>query len=123
MAKFEIAEYWGDDCTFPDIREKYTINSKNLNTALKRVLKTIKPQIKPHLDIDESNEYKTIITWFPYPSKNKIGYCETIEIIDLAKQKQLLKEVRELKELDKDVLNPWKYEVEKQNQLLKEIRG
>ena len=121
MAKFEIVVSVSDDCTFPDVQDKEIINSKNLNTALKRVLKTIKPQIKPHLDIDESNEYKTIITWFPYPSKNKIGYCETIEIIDLAKQKQLLKEIRELKELDKDILNPWKYEVEKQKEKI--IRG
>jgi hypothetical protein len=81
MEKFEIKTYWSDDNTFPDpLDTGKTIECANIDEAVKEALKSVKPQVKPYLEIDNSHEDLTIITYCPSPSKNKTGYTETIEI-------------------------------------------
>ena len=80
--EFKRQSFWSDEYTFPDALDTgETFDAKNIDDAVEKTIKeTIKPQIRRFIETEVESEDYAVLTYFPNPSKNKTGYCETIEI-------------------------------------------
>ena len=60
MSKYQITHYWSDENTFPETIETYTLNAKNEDNIIKRILKQQDKDIRKAIDTNMSFDPITI---------------------------------------------------------------